>query len=167
MATHRWSVVVVCNSSIRRGLLGLVLAPLLVALPFLVILLLALNIGPGIGLDPVSLHVQFREVGIVLVGFIGGTIALGLPAWFVLRSTERESSLTYGLAGLAEGLIAAFHFGYSGSGSLRVDQAIGFALLGLIGCAIGLVFWRFARVRSKYWISCGPSETKKLDQPRL
>ncbi len=166
MTNRPGSVVEECHSSVRRGLLALILAPTLLALPTLVILLLLFNLGSGDGHVTMGIREQMRDIGVFLLALIGGTIFFGLPTWFFLRAVERESSLTYGLAGLAEGLFAAFYVGYSGSGPLRVDQAIGFSLLGLAGGAISLTFWRIARVRAYWRITCvvGP-KNRQEDAP--
>ena len=148
MTNRTGSVVEECSSSVRRGLLALILAPALLALPLLVILLLLFNLSSEDGHVTMSIPEQMQDIGVVLLALIGGTVFFGLPTWAVLRAAERESSLTYGIAGLAEGLFAAFYAGYSGSGPLRIDQAIGFGLLALAGGTIALTFWRIARVRT-------------------
>jgi hypothetical protein len=111
-------------------------------------LLLIFNLGSGDDRAIVGIREQMRDIGIVLIALIQGTIISGLPTWIFLRAFRHESSMTYGLAGLAEGLFAAFYIGYSGSGPLRLDQTIGFGLLSLAGGAIALTFWRIARVRT-------------------
>ena len=163
MTNRPGSVVEERRSSVRQGLVALVLAPALLVLPLLAILLLIFNLGVASGDTVVSIREQMRDVGIVLLGLIGGTVLFGLPTWVVLRAAERENSLTYGLAGLAEGLFAAFHFGYSGSGPLRIDQAVGFILVSLAGGAIALTFWRIARVRICWRITCvvGPKNRQE------
>jgi hypothetical protein len=161
MTNKPGSVVEQCYSSIRRGLVALVLAPALFALPMLAILLLMFNLGAASGDAVLGIREQMRDFGVVLLGLIGGTVLFGLPTWVVLRAAERESSLTYGLAGLAEGLFAAFYFGYSGSGPLRIDQAIEFVLVSLAGGAIALTFWRIVRVRVRWWITCDGSRSRQ------
>lgn len=154
MTGKKAAIIAQYRSSARRCLLALILAPSLLALPLLLILLLVFNLGSSDGHDITSMREQARAIGVVLIALIGGTVVFGLPAWILLRAARRESDLTYGLAGLAEGLFAAFCAGYSGSGPLRLYQAIGFGLLGLAGGAIAWTFWRIARVRIHGGIAC-------------
>ena len=136
------------RTSLKRGAAALILAPTLVIIPLSVVLLLIFNLDLEGGCVTPSIHSQIQGLGITALALVGPTLALGLPTWILLRCVRRESGLAYVLAGLAEGLFCAFYFGYSGTGGLRLDQALGFCLVSLIGGAIAGLFWSLARDRT-------------------
>jgi hypothetical protein len=137
------------QTSWRRVPLALLASPAPLMIPLMIMQLFFFNVGnlEG-GYLTHSFHNQIQELGITVVGLVGPTFVLGLPTWILLRYKRCESGLTYALAGLAEGLFCAFHFGYSGTGGLRLDQALGFGLLSLIGGAVAGLFWSLARDRT-------------------
>src|SRR5580704_3235224 len=124
------------RTSLKRGAAALILAPAAAIIPLVVVLLLAFNLGLDGGCVTRSMRNQIQELGITALLLVGPTLVLGLPTWILLRSTHRESGLVYALAGFAEALFCAFYFGYSGTRGLRLDQALGFCLLSLIGGGI-------------------------------
>ena len=136
------------RTSLRRGALALILAPALAVLPVAMMTLLAFTIGLEGSSTIRDLHSQITQIGILALVLGGVSCLLGLPTWMFLRLVRRESGLAYLLAGMIEGLLCAFYFGYSGTGGLRFDQSLAFGLLSLTGGAVGWTFWRFAHDRA-------------------
>jgi hypothetical protein len=114
-------------------------------LPLTAVLLLVFNIGLEGGGVIRSLHGQMKELLAMVLVLYGVSLLLSLPTWMFLRLAHLESSLTYVLAGLVEGLLCAFYVGYSNTGALRLDQALGFLLLSFTGGFIAWAFWWIAR----------------------
>ena len=125
------------RTSLTRGMVGLLLAPLL-ASPA-VILLLALPDGLS-HLSPDD----FFSLGPVR-GLLWPTLMFGLPTWGLLRLVRRESALAYGLAGAAEALAVALWVGYAFTGGVRADQGTTIAIATATGALIALLFWIIAR----------------------
>ena len=133
------------RTPLKRGAAALVLAPALAIIPLGVVLLLVFNLGPEGGCVTRSIHSQFQELIVLALALVGPTLLFGPPTWAILRFVRRESGLAYTLAGLLEGLLCAFYVGYSGTGAIRIDQALAFGLLSAAGGGIAFAFWRLAR----------------------
>lgn len=134
------------RTSLRRGFIALLVAPVLALVP-LSLLFLAVDVGgqwdAGVSIRNLRGFLPLAAVTVAMVA--GTTIVLGGSSWIVLRLIRWESALAYALAGLALGLVWAFWFGYSGKGTLRVDQMMAFGLCSVAGGLVALGFWFIAR----------------------
>jgi hypothetical protein len=134
------------RTSLRRGLIALIAAPILVLAPLCVLLLAVAIGGPS---DP---RVSLRDSsGLLLPAAMAlamteaMALVFGGPVWIALRLLRRESARIYAVAGLALGRLWGLWFGYSGAGPLRVDQTLAFGFCGAVGCVVAVGFWRMAR----------------------
>ena len=137
------------RTSLLRGCIALLLAPALAVFP-LSLLFFAVDIGGSWEAGTLSdrnLSGVLPLVATVYAVAAGVTVVLGGPTWIVLRLLRRESARTYALAGAVEGLLCAFHWGFSGGGAFRLEQMLAFALCSVTGCVIALGFWFIARDR--------------------
>jgi hypothetical protein len=133
------------RTSLRRGLIALVVAPILAFIP-LSLLFVATAIGrrdPGVSIRELGGLLPVAAMALAMVEAM--TIVFGGAVWMALRLLRWESGRSYALAGSVLGLLWAFRFGYSGSGALRVDQLLAFGLCVAVGCVVALGFWRIAR----------------------
>ena len=137
------------RTSLLRGCVALLLAPALAVFP-LSLLFFAVDIGGSWEAGTLSdrnLSGVLPLVATVYAVAAGVTVVLGGPTWIVFRLLRRESARTYGLAGAVEGLLCAFHWGFSAGGALRLEQMLAFALCSVTGCVIAVGFWFIARDR--------------------
>jgi hypothetical protein len=130
----------------RRGLLGLFAVPI-VLFCFVPVPLLAASLagGWGAGMSIGTLASGVSLLGFSFVALVGASLLCAVPAWIVLRLMHRESGGSYALVGAVAGLGLAFVVGYSGSGPLRLDQAIAFLFISFASSAGALAFWLIAR----------------------
>jgi len=153
---NRWSFGAALGSgrtSVRRGLIALLVAPALTVLP-LSLLFLAFVVGA-----PWEEGIPMSEnpAGVLLLleivfGMVAGvTIVFGGPTWIVLRWLHMESARAYVLAGMVEGLLWARIVLYSGVRALTVEQVMAFGLASVVGGVAALGFWLIARPK---WGSC-------------
>lgn len=129
------------RSSIARGVLSLLLAPVLAAFPVAAMLFLEANRGL-LPLPDISTAV-FRFTGIAAM-LLKPTIALGLPTWLILRLIRFESGWIYGVLGFCEAAGVAFLFSYAFNGHVRSDLAVDFLFAGGVGALIAALFWLIA-----------------------
>ena len=133
------------HTSLKCGFLALGLTPAVVMVPLTVILLVAFNIRVEGRCHIMSFQGQMLELGTMALVLYGATVLLGVPTWMLLRLVKGEGALTYLSMGMAEGLLCAFYLVYSKTGTLSLNQAMGFCVLALTGGIVGSVFWRIAR----------------------
>ena len=141
------------RTSLKRGLIALVVAPQLAATPLSILMFLGFRIG-NIGVFGSMLPFA----GQVLAALLATTMIVGGPTWMLLRAIHRETAGMYTAIGTAEGVALVVFIGYAGHGSLRADQAVAFAAVGLAGGLIALIFWFIAREF--------PSEVKQSPEAR-
>jgi hypothetical protein len=137
------------RTSLLRGCIALVVAPAFAVIP-LSLLFFAVDIGGQWEENRQITRNLSGVLPLVAVAYAmvaGVTAVFGGVTWIVLRAFRRESARAYALAGAVGGLLCAFRVGYSGSGELRLDQMLAFALLSATGCVIALGFWFIARDR--------------------
>jgi hypothetical protein len=134
------------RTSLRRGVIALVVAPMFAFAP-LSLLLLATAIGgrgdPGVSIRDLYGLLPITAMALAMVEAM--TVVFGGAAWMALRLLRWESGRSYALAGSVLGLLWAFRFGYAGRGALRVDQMLAFGLCVVVGGTVALAFWRIAR----------------------
>ena len=133
-------------TSLRRGFIALAVAPMFAFVP-LALLFVATAIGghrdPGVSIRQLGGLLPLAGMALAMVEAM--TVVFGGAVWMALRLLRWESGRSYALAGSVLGLLWAFRFGYSGRGTLRVDQMLAFGLCVVIGCIVALGFWRIAR----------------------
>jgi hypothetical protein len=135
------------RTSVRRGLIALLVAPALAVLPLLLLFLVFEFRAPWEEGIPMSQNLAgvllLLEMGFGMVAAV--TIAFGGPTWIVLRLIRKESARTYVLAGMVGGLLWAFFFLYSSAVAWTVERIVAFAFASASGGVVALGFWLIAR----------------------
>jgi hypothetical protein len=145
------------RTSVRRGLLGLFAVPIvlfcLVPVP-----LFAASLAGSWGADMSfgTLASGLSLLGYSFAALVGASLLCAVPAWTILRLLHRESGGSYALVGAAAGLGMAFVVLYSGSGPLRLDQALAFLFISFASGVGALAFWLIARESATHAESQGP-----------
>ena len=136
------------DSSLIRSLIAFLLAPLLASYLFAALAISVLAVRDSAPLDQALPGVILGSAVITAFGgaifaYIGMT-AVGVPAWLVLRFTNREAALSYLLAGAIGGAMLGPQMPLP---PIFRDNAI---LNGAsAGVTLMLVFWRIARRRPR------------------
>ena len=134
------------RSSLRRGLIALLVAPAFAVIPLSLLFLAFAGGGDwDAGVSIRNLRGLLPLAAMAFAAVAATTLILGGPTWMLLRLIRRESARAYAIAGAALGLLWAIWFGYSGRSPLRVDQIMAFALCSAVGCVVAVGFWLIAR----------------------
>jgi len=128
------------RSAIERGVVALLAAPVLMAIP----LALFIQLSSGGYVLPRPSSVIHRFAGLAMA-MIEMTLLFGIPTWIVLRLIHRESGLVYALAGLTWGVLLIIWLSYAFRGGWSADQIPNAAFVGLLGACIAVTFWSIAR----------------------
>ena len=144
--SRSWRLAGTLRSSIPKGVLAALLAPLLGAYLYGLLLLTAVVLSGS----PPSLSDAFLSIltGAMLVALFGaalaypGMVLVGLPAWFLLRRFRAEGALPYALCGFFGGFLlppVKKHWSLLGESPLLHNA--------VAGALVMLMFWWIARER--------------------
>jgi hypothetical protein len=144
------------SSDLRRSLVGFVVAPPLGAGTYSILITIAfsgLRLATGEAELPAGLvGIPIAGLLLIFMGLLGtffgsplayfGMLLVGLPSWFLLRYTNKESGIAYAFLGFLGGGVAMPKI-WGGSGSdpwelWRIHGAIA-------GCIVLTIFWKIAR----------------------
>ncbi len=130
------------RSAIERGVVALLAAPVLMAIPVALLIQLSSLHGGYVLPRPSSAIHSFAGLAMAMIKL---TLLFGIPTWIVLRLVHRESGLAYALAGLTWGVLGTIWLSYAFRDGWSADQVPNAAFAGLLGASIAVTFWSIAR----------------------